>query len=218
MGIKGVIFDFNGTLFWDTHLHNQAWDWFLEKYGIHWSDKEKDEKIHGKNNRDIIKSIFPDLTSDKEIYTLSSEKEKFYQNLCLQKEMELAPGATEFLLFLMKNHIPFTIATASEKINVDFYFEQLGLSAFFDRSNVIFNDGTIASKPNPQIFQKAMDKLGLIPSQTLIFEDSAAGIMAAENAGVTKIIIVNSIGDSYFSWSYQKIKSFSEVDETIFYR
>ena len=58
MSIKGVIFDFNGTLYWDTELHNSAWDQFLEKNRIFLSDEEKDSRIHGKNNIDILKNVF----------------------------------------------------------------------------------------------------------------------------------------------------------------
>jgi beta-phosphoglucomutase len=216
MRINGVVFDFNGTLFWDTALHNKAWDIFLELYGKSFSDKEKNKKIHGKNNQDILNILFPDQIPGAELERLSVEKEKIYQNLCLQTDMKLAPGAADFLNFLRDLRIPFTIATASELINVDFYFEHLGLDAFFDKSKVIYNDGSIISKPNPQIFQKAMCMLGLDGPETLVFEDSIAGIKAAENADAGEIIIVNSHDDDYTRWEYQKIKSFDEVDRNQF--
>jgi beta-phosphoglucomutase-like phosphatase (HAD superfamily) len=81
---------------------------------------------------------------------------------------------------------------------------------------VIFNDGSIKSKPNPQIFQKAINILGLMGSETLIFEDSISGIIAAENAKAGKIIIVKSNDDDYSLWDYQKIKNFMEVDRNLF--
>ena len=130
--------------------------------------------------------------------------------------MRLASGAKEFLSFLMTNKISYTIATASELENVDFYFEHLGLSSFFDRSKVIYNDGNILSKPHPQIFQKAISVLGTMENETLIFEDSISGIIAAENAGAGRIIIVDSNNDDYSRWNYQKIKSFFEVDQNLF--
>jgi HAD superfamily hydrolase (TIGR01509 family) len=217
MGLKGVVFDFNGTLFWDTDLHNRAWDIFLKKHGIGLSDKDKYEKLHGKNNREILNGIFPGQFPADELEKLSLEKEKIYQELCLQTDMHLAPGAEEYLHFLMKVPISFTLATASTLFNLDFYFHHLGLETFFDRSKVIFNDGHTLSKPHPHIFQKAMDLLGLKAEETLVFEDSVSGITAAENAGVAKIIIVDSYGDDYSRWSYQKIKNFKEVDRNLFH-
>lgn len=216
MVIKGVVFDFNGTLFWDTELHNEAWDIFLEKHEIGLSNEDKYETLHGKNNKDILNALFSKQNSDKEIEILSTEKEDIYQQLCLQTDMLLAPGAAEFLNFLKKIKIPFTIATASDKYNVDFFFRNLGLDSFFDRSKVIYNDGHIFSKPHPQIFQKAMEIMNLKGHETLVFEDSVSGITAAENAGAAKIIIVNSYGDDYGRWNYQKIKNFDEIDRNLF--
>lgn len=57
MKYSGVIFDFNGTLFWDTPLHNKAWNMFLEKRGMYLSDHEFFATFHGKNNRDIFNSL-----------------------------------------------------------------------------------------------------------------------------------------------------------------
>ncbi len=216
MKIKGVVFDFNGTLFWDTKLHNQAWDLFLAKNGIVLTNEEKNKKIHGKNNKDILTNIFFKPLSKSEIKQLTIEKENIYQKLCLQTNMELAPGAKEFLIFLRSSNIPYTIATASGLENVDFYFRHLALNDFFDRSKIVFNDGQIPSKPNPQIFQKAIKILEIQNDETLIFEDSIAGIMAAENANAGTIIIVDSNNDDYNKWDHQKIKNFNEVDRTIF--
>lgn len=218
MKISGVIFDFNGTLFWDTNIHNNAWDIFLEKNNIFLTNKEKNKKIHGKNNKDILNNLFNNQMSKEEIERLSAEKEKIYQKLCLQTNMQLAPGAKEFLNFLKSINIPYTIATASERDNVDFYFKHLGLNSFFERSKVVFNDGSIKSKPDPQIFQKALNIMGLIECETLIFEDSISGIIAAENAKVAKIIIVNSNDDDYSRWDYQQVKNFMEVDKNLFRR
>jgi HAD superfamily hydrolase (TIGR01509 family) len=216
MRMKGVIFDFNGTLFWDTDLHNRAWDNFLENKRITLSDHEKNHIIHGKNNQDILRILFNIQLSKEEIDRYISEKESIYQSMCLKENLQLAPGAISFLNFLSSNEIPFTIATASGAENVDFYFRFLGLGSYFDRSKVIYNDGTIRSKPHPDIFQKAMDILGLKGSETVVFEDSFAGISAAENARAGKIIIVNSHNEDYSRWSYQKIKSFNEVDRDLF--
>ncbi|MDM8161161.1 HAD family phosphatase [Labilibaculum sp. K2S] len=216
MKIKGVIFDFNGTLFWDTALHNKAWDIFLERHNLKLSDKEKNEKIHGKNNRDILNGLFQRQLLKEDINKFGKEKEKIYQELCLQTNMQLAPGAIDFFNYLKGKNIPFVIATASEIDNVDFYFDHLKLDSFFDRTEVIFNNGKMKSKPDPQIFNKAMNVMGLSGNETLVFEDSISGIKSAENAKVAKIIIVNSNNDDYSDWSYQQIRNFAEVDKRLF--
>ena len=216
MSIKGVIFDFNGTLYWDTALHNMAWDQFLEKHMIFLSDEEKNSRIHGKNNIDILKNLFARELTQAEVARMSIEKEDIYQSMCLKHNLGLAPGCVTFFKFLVKNKIPYTIATAADLYNVDFYFEHLHLGAYFDKSKVVYNDGTIRSKPDPEIFIKALGILGLEANDVLIFEDSNAGIEAAENTRAGKIMIVNSNKNDYSRWNHQVITSFEEVDRALF--
>ena len=216
MAVKGVIFDFNGTLFFDTQLHNQAWDIFLERYSLNLDDEEKDRKIHGKNNSDILTNIFNKKFTEGEIHDFIIEKESIYQSLCLQQEMELAPGSKELLEYLQSVNVPFTIATASDLFNVEFYFKHLNLGKYFDFSKVVYNDGTMKSKPDPEIFVRAMNVLNIKPEQALIFEDSSSGIGAAENSNAGKIIIVNSTNSDYSSYNHDVITSFAEVDRSIF--
>jgi len=216
MDIKGVIFDFNGTLFFDTHLHNQAWDIFLEQHSLELKDDEKNKNIHGKNNAEILSNLFSNKLSLEDIKKLSIEKEDIYQSLCLKQEMRLAPGAEDLLEYLLITNVPFTIATASDLYNLEFYFEHLNLAKYFDMSKIVYSNGKVKSKPNPEIFLKAMDVLEINANQTLIFEDSTSGIRAAENANAKKIIIVKSTNDDYQEWNHQIISSFSEVEKSIF--
>jgi beta-phosphoglucomutase-like phosphatase (HAD superfamily) len=212
----GVIFDFNGTLFWDTKLHNEAWRIFLDKYNIHISDEDMFQHIHGKNNRDIFVEIFHGALPKEQIPGMGLEKERIYQQLCLQSGLELAPGATVFFDFLTSRGIVYTIATASGKENVDFYFEHLGLARWFEYDKVVYNDGKITGKPAPDIYLKAMSVIGRGPSEVIVFEDAVAGIRAAENAHAGRIIIVDSNDDDYSSWDYQTIKNFDEVERRLF--
>lgn len=213
----GVIFDFNGTLFWDTKLHNKAWDIFLTKHNLSLSDEDKFRKMHGKNNKDIFVSFFGESISDDQIQNYILEKEGIYQELCLKTDIQLAPGAVGFLNFLKENKIPFTIATASGKENVDFYFKYLPLSDWFEYDKVVYNNGKIKGKPDPQIYQLAMEMIGKKPEEVIVFEDAVAGLQAAKNARAGKIIVVDSNDDDYSDWKeHQIIKSFDEVSRSLF--
>ncbi|GAB6121149.1 HAD family hydrolase [Dysgonomonas termitidis] len=219
MSFSGVIFDFNGTLFWDTKLHNKAWDIFLTKHDLYLSDEDKFSKMHGKNNRDLFISIFGGQLSDHQIIDYTMEKELLYQELCLKTNMHLAPGVTGFLDFLKDENIPFTIATASGKENLDFYFECLPLAKWFEYDKVVYNNGKIKGKPDPQIYQTALSVINKNPGEVIIFEDAVAGLRSAKNARAGKIIVVDSNDDDYTDWTdCQIIKSFDEVDRTQFKR
>lgn len=218
MKIKGVIFDFNGTLLWDTQLHNEAWDIFLEAYGIHISDEEKHEKIHGKLNKEILHQIVSSDLTEMQIQKLTLEKELAYQKLLVEAGLMLAPGAIKLFEDLKQLQIPFTIATASGIENVEFYIKRYELSKWFDPEKIVYNDGTMKGKPHPDLFIKAMEILALNPQETLIFEDSHSGIIAGGRANAGTIMIVNSNEADYseFEKEHDVIVHFDGVDRGMF--
>lgn len=214
---NGVVFDFNGTLFWDTWLHNKAWDIFLEKYNLHLTEEELFRKIHGKNNRDILLSLFNNNLDDEQINQFALDKEMLYQELCLKTHMQLAPGVESFLNFLKENTIPFTIATASGKENLDFYFDKLSLDEWFKYEDVVYNNGNVKSKPHPEIYELAMKVINRKPEEVVVFEDANMGLLAAKNAKAGKIIVVNSNNDDYSDWkNNQIITNYDQVNRSLF--
>ena len=215
MTFKAAIFDFNGTLFWDTAFHDEAFDIFLGKRGMHMTPDEKRAKIHGKGNPDIMRTIFGDQLTDTEVNDLTQEKEQIYRDLCVN-DLQLAAGAEDLFNFLTENKVPFTIATSAGIENVAFYFEHMNLTRWFDFDKVAYNDGTLRGKPAPDVFLAAAKKLNLAPLETIIFEDSVPGIIAAETAGAGGVYIVNSYGEDYSRFSYEIITDFARVDRKLF--
>ncbi|MFN8259163.1 MAG: HAD family phosphatase [Bacteroidales bacterium] len=211
METKAVIFDFNGTLFWDTPLHDKAWDLFLLDHHISFTKQDKMEKIHGKPNQDILRYIFGPGLSDTEVNRMIEQKEQIYRQICLESEMEFAPGALEFIQYLSQKSISYSIATSSGWENVSFYIEQMNLARWFDLEKLVYNDGSFRGKPQPDIFLKAFNLLDILPEQALIFEDAPIGIQAARNSGAGKIIIVNSNDNNYSEFKYPVISDFREA-------
>ena len=215
MKFKGVVFDFNGTLLWDTKYHNQAFDLFLEQHNIVLTDEEKSVKIYGKSNADIMRDIFGRPLTDLEIKEFSIEKELIYQELIVDN-LHFAEGAEDLFEYLEAHNIPFCIATSSDFLNVEFYFREMQLERWFSPEWVLFNDGTLKGKPEPDLFLKAADRLQLNTSELVIFEDSKAGIKAAENAGAGKIYIVNSMNDDFSDFEHEVIFNFNQTDKSLF--
>jgi len=214
--IKGVIFDFNGTLLWDTPFHNLAFDIFLNQKGLPpITDEDKKVMIHGKGNRDIMNTLFRNVLSEPDVVAYTLEKELIYQDLC-KNDLHLAPGAEDFIEWLRANDIPYSIGSSVGKENVDFYFENMNLGKWFHRDQVVYNDGSYRAKPYPDIFQAAAKMIGLKPSETLVFEDSFSGIKSAENFKAGKIIIVNSTNDDFSQFPYLQITDFNQVDKNMF--
>ena len=217
MSYNCVIFDFNGTLFWDTHLHNRAWDLFLENHDISVTDEEKNRILHGKHNQEILRMLFRNDLSDELVRNYIDEKEKIYQQMVEEIQLKLAPGVEDFLNFLTDRGIKFTIATASGIENVRFYFEYLGLARWFDYSKVVYNDGRIKSKPDPEIFTTAMLVMNAEPARTVIFEDSETGICAALAAKPGLVIHINSINSENLPSGIGSLTHFDKVPREVFY-
>lgn len=216
MSFNCVIFDFNGTLFWDTHLHNRAWDLFLENHDITITDDEKNRILHGKHNQEILRMLFGSDLPDKLVGDYILEKEKIYQQMVADIQLKLAPGVEDFLNFLTGKGFKFTIATASGIENVRFYFEYLGLARWFDYSKVVYNDGRIKSKPDPEIFITAMKIMNAEPARTVIFEDSETGISAALAANPGMVIHINSINTETLPSGIRSLTHFDQVPREIF--
>jgi HAD superfamily hydrolase (TIGR01509 family) len=211
----GVIFDFNGTLFWDSEYQEISWDKYLETHNIFLTMAQKKEYIHGRNGKDTLEFLFKRKFDDLEVEQYTEEKELIYRNECLKHEMKLAPGAIKLLNYLKAQKIPIAIATASGKTNVDFFINKLNLLDYFAEEHIIYNNGKIKGKPHPDIFEKAICKLGVKNSESIIFEDSFSGIQAAINCKVANVIIVNSTKENYSEFKFPIIEHFDEFDRKL---
>lgn len=175
--MQGIIFDFNGTLLFDSQLHYDAWKLFSKKLrGYEFSDKEMRENMFGRTNADIIEYALGYKPSEEESINLAFEKEEMYRQMCLKnrKEFVLAPYAEDFLDYLKERNIPRTIATMSEWDNVAFYIKEFKLEKWFDLDKIVYSDGKIAGKPAPDIYLIAAKKIGLPPEDCVVIEDSLA--------------------------------------------
>lgn len=192
---KGIIFDFNGTLFWDSQKHYDAWVETSRKLrGTPFNDYEMVHHMFGRKNSEIIAYAIGREPSKEEAEQIGREKELIYLDMCKKdpENTKFADGVEEFLDYLCENNTPHTIATMSEKINVDFYIDVFNLAKWFDLDKIVYSDGTIPGKPAPDIYEIAAKKIGIAPKDCIVFEDAISGIEAAKSAGVKRIIAVAS--------------------------
>lgn len=211
MTCSGIVFDFNGTLFWDTPFHIEAWMRYCAKRGISLTLDEFYRKIHGKPNEAIFEILFNGTLSPEEAHEEAEKKEAAYREICRESDLGLAPGAEEFLDRLKSIGFPFTIATASHQSNVDFFYENSRLDRWFRFEDIVYLDGSILGKPAPDMYLKAMKIIGQPPENVLIFEDSPPGIQAAQAAGAGNLILVNSADSDYSAYPYEVIADFRDV-------
>jgi beta-phosphoglucomutase len=191
MTFQGIVFDFNGVLWWDSHLQEQAWREFaLEQFGFSMTDEIMTCEVHGRNNKHTLEFLAGTHLGEKQLEQLSHQKEMLYRRLCLAEGggFQLSPGAIDLLDALRTDEIPRTIATASGKDNLLFFVEQLQLERWFDPVRILYDDSTRPGKPAPDIYLQAAKMIGLNPGNCVVVEDSIAGIQAACAAGMGYII------------------------------
>lgn len=191
---NAVIFDFNGTLFFDTEKHIEAWRDYAEQIVGRPLTDEENAAIMGRSNQYILKYLLGRMPTGEETEKMGEEKESVYRRLCTEdpRMFHLAHGAAEFLDRLKAAEIPTAIATSSPLSNIEFYFDKMGVGRWFDMDCVIYDDGTIKGKPEPDIYIAALERLGISPDSAVVFEDSLSGIQAARRAGITEITAVAS--------------------------
>lgn len=199
--MKGIIFDFNGTLFLDTPKHEQAWrKCAKELYDLDISAEDYYRNMHGSTNPLIYEYLFKKPIPPQLIGIFGEEKEECYRALCRAEKDRLtfAKGATELLDFLENAGIPHAIATSSEIGNVNFFKELFPLDRWFSGGRIIYDDGTVRGKPHPDLYLKAGKKLGVPMRDLIIVEDACAGVQAARASGAGLVVGICPNGKENF--------------------
>ena len=81
----------------------------------------------------------------------------------------------------------------SEEVNVKFFIKEFGLEKWFDISKIVYDNGKIKGKPEPDIYEIAAKNLGLEPQECIVVEDAVSGIESARRAGIGKIVAIESM-------------------------
>lgn len=194
-GCNGVIFDFNGTLFFDSDKHVLAWGKMSQELrGIGITTEEIQSHFYGVPNNRIIEYLLGHSCPEAELNAYSEKKEAYYRGFCRKdaNSFHLVAGANQFFSQLQQMGVPFTIASASIKSNIDFFVESFDLEHWFDPNLIIYDDGSYPNKV--EMFRHAARVIGVPVEECLIFEDSESGIRDALKAGCRNVIVVDSMG------------------------
>lgn len=204
---KGLLFDFNGTMFFDSPRHKEAWDVFSQKYRHKPMTDEELDHCHGQTNKNIIATLMGAM-SDEESTQLSRAKEALYRECCLQHpdDFHLVDGLPEVLDTLKEMGVPMTICSASIKDNMDFFISSFHLDRWFDVDKIIYDDGTHVNKVS--MFQDGAKAIGVDIHDCVIIEDSLSGLKFANDCGVAKIIAITTPDKQE---EYTRIPGVSEI-------
>jgi beta-phosphoglucomutase family hydrolase len=190
---RAFIFDMDGTLVDNMHVHTEAWAKLLGENGVEMDSHKFLVATAGKTNREILPTVFGDI-SEERITELAKRKETLYRDayLPIRKPVD---GLIEFLTEAQSLGIKMAVATAASNPNMEFILDGLDLRRFFGA--VTTATDVKVGKPDPAMFLVSAAKLGVEPKNCIVFEDAIGGFEAAHRAGMVSIGIttVNSAED-----------------------
>jgi beta-phosphoglucomutase len=175
MSFKGAIFDVDGVIVDTAPLHHQSWKIVLKRdYGMKFTFADFKNKIDGMPRAKGVKALLPEAT-DEEVEYVCDEKQKYFEILLEKKGVKVFKSAVQLIRDLKKRGIKLAMASSSR--NARPILEREGIFQYFDMDA----EGAMAKrgKPYPDIFLQAAKKLGLKPSECVVFEDAQIGLDAA---------------------------------------
>ncbi|MCC2631823.1 MAG: haloacid dehalogenase [Patescibacteria group bacterium] len=190
--LDALIFDLNGTMINDGAYHREAFRKFFEKYDLSVSKEEYEQKVHARRSSEIFPALFNRNLSDEEITEFIHEKESLYRELCTPHIKEIA-GLSTLIAKAKDRGIKLAVASSSPPENIDFALTSLGLTNAFQ--SVINGYEIEKPKPDPEIYLRTLETLGVAPERCLVFEDSKPGITAATTAHIRVIGVLTEETD-----------------------
>ena len=177
------IFDMDGVIVDNAEWHLKAFAEFGKRHGLV-KKKEDYTRYFGNTNQTIMDSLFNTQLSPDKLNALAKEKEIIYREL-YRPFIKPVQGLPVFLKNASERAIPIALATSAPPENVDFTLNSTGLKKYFS----IISDASMVKhgKPDPEIYLLTAAKLGVHPSDCIVFEDSIAGIQSALSAGMRVI-------------------------------
>ena len=174
-----VLWDMDGVLVNSGALHRRAWRLFLEQRGLSIGDQVFALGF-GRPNEEVLPGFFGPALSRTEIARLSAEKERCYRDLVAQEGVCPTPGIALWLERFCQAGIRQAVATSGCRANVDLVLAMIDAARYMQA--IVSAEDVPRGKPEPDLFLKAADLLGIRPSCCLVIEDSVFGVQAAQKA------------------------------------
>lgn len=186
MNIKACIFDLDGVIVDTAKYHYLAWKRLANEMGFDFTE-EDNEQLKGVSrvrSLEILLELGGVEKTAEEQKVLATKKNDWYvEDIVKLAPEEILPGVSNFLEELKGKGIKIALGSASK--NAKLILDGLNLTSYFDA----IIDGTSVSKakPDPEVFTKGAEALGLKPEECVVFEDAQAGVEAAKNGGMSCI-------------------------------
>jgi len=207
--IKAVIFDFDGVVAHSEPLHRKSFNMTLKQLGITIPEKLYWEKYVGFGSLSIMEDVFRTHGIKKSAKFWVGKRMKVFRELVRKEGVKPVRGFMKFNRLLDRMGMKKIIASGGYRKNVLVMLKCLKLDKEF---NFISREDVEKRKPDPEALLLAAKRLGVKPSECLVFEDSPYGVEAARRAGMRCVALTTSLDRSFFEKSCVVVKDFREVD------
>jgi len=192
---KAVIFDLDGVIVSTDELHYRGWKRLADEEGIYF-DRTINERLRGVSRMESLAILLENATktySGEQKLEMAARKNGYYCDLLSStlSAKDILPGVMPFLEDCKAAGLKIAIGSSSR--NSPTILARIGLADYFD-ATADGNDIT-NSKPDPEVFLIAAERLGLSPAECLVAEDAEAGVTAAIAAGMTCLAVGFAAGD-----------------------
>jgi beta-phosphoglucomutase family hydrolase len=205
---RAFIFDMNGVIVNDEHVHQASWRMLCDKYGVSLTEEEFKQKVYGRTEKETLNFLFQKQLSEKELEPYLAERVQFAIEF-YKPEISLTNGLGGFLEDLATNEIPTAIATSARWPYVNFVLDTLNIRKYF--RVVVTAEDIKNGKPDPEIYLRAAEMLGVDPALCVAVEDSVSGIKAAKAAGMYVVGITTTHGKEELGLADRIVDSFKEL-------
>ena len=187
----GFIFDMDGVVIDSNPYHKIAWESFLDGQGYVYDDQTFEHMLSGRTGPTSLKLLFGDDLPEDLLEQYLEEVDSKYQSILrnMEKATPIA-GVHDFISTVKSGGHRLALATSAPPLNIEMGLEKLDMKETFE---VIIGKVDVSQgKPHPEVYQKAVDKLGLPKENCIVFEDSKAGIQSALAAGLPVVGIASA--------------------------
>lgn len=194
MNYKAIIFDLDGVICSTDEYHYQAWKCMADAMGIYF-DRTINNRLRGVSRMDSLEIILErydkkQLSEEQKIALATLKNDIYRESLKEMSPDDLSEEVKSTLDALRAGGLKLAIGSSSK--NTSFILGQLGLGSYFD---AISDGNHIAkSKPDPEVFLKAAEFLGMNPADCLVVEDAVSGAQAG-HAGGFKVACVGEASE-----------------------
>jgi beta-phosphoglucomutase len=205
---KGFIFDLDGVIVDTAKYHYLAWKKLAESIDINFSESEN-EQLKGVSRIKSLEKILEwgnkTISEDDFMKLMAKKNDDYLTYINKMDEKEILPDVERVLNYLIQKEQGIALGSASK--NASTILKKVSLYKKFEA--IVDGNDVLKGKPNPEVFLKAAQALSINPQQCIVFEDSVAGIQAANSAGMISIGIGN---DAVLNEADFVFKNFTEMD------